>query len=243
MKKLWFFGDSFTDINVDRVAYRKVYDDFMGYKTKHFTDLLGDKFGAEICVEGIGGVDNDTIFEKIIENIENIKSEDMIVINWTSLGRIRLSTADNEYPSYALADMNLKNLMVWSKNYGYVDIDHECLGKILVNRDSPIFLNQILMWTKLLKYTFKNNKIVFWSPFIHFKYTDILTIITPPKDFIKDFEKFKNMGVNFSDDNQIINSSILNIKGHTNEGVDDFHYSEIANHLISDLLFYELNKQ
>jgi hypothetical protein len=243
MNKLWFFGDSFTDNDFNRVKFRKEYDDYMGYKTKHFTDLLGDEFGMEISVEGIGGVDNDTIFEKIIENIENIEPEDTIVVNWTSLGRIRLTTADNEYPSYVLMGTKLKNSMVWSKNYGYVDIDIECLEKMLVNRDSPIFLNQILMWTKLLKHTFKNNKIVFWSPFMHFIHTDILTTMSPPEDFEIDIKKYENMGVKFNNNNVIKNNQIMLIDGHTNGGVKDSHYSEIGNHLISDLLFHELNKQ
>lgn len=242
MKKLWFFGDSFTDNDFDRVKFRKVYNDYVGYRTKHFTDLLKDKLNMDTSIHGIGGVDNDTIFETLIDNLENIDFGDIIIINWTSIARIRLKTADNEYPSYVLGNSNNQPPMIWSKNYGHVDIDVECLEKMLINRDSDIFLNQILKWTKLLKHTFKNNKILLWSPFNDFENTEILTIITPPKDFKIDFKKYKDMGVKFNDNNIITNTQILLIDGHTNGGVKDFHYSEIGNHLISDLLFHELNK-
>lgn len=242
MRKIWFFGDSYTDTNIDRVTFRKRYDDFMGYKTRHYTDLLGEKLSLDISIHGIGGVDNDTIFETLIDNLEHINSEDIIIINWTSITRLRLSTSDNEYPSYVLPGDDLKNLMVCSKNYGYVDIDSECLQKMVVNKDSDIFLNQVLKWTKLLKRTFKNNKILFWSPFQDFKHTEIITIITPPKDFQIDFEKYKELGVEFDMDGLINNTLILCIKGHTKGGVDDLHFSEIGNHLISDLLLHELNK-
>jgi hypothetical protein len=67
--------------------------------------------------------------------------------------------------------------------------------------------------------------------------------MSPPEDFEIDFKKYKDMGVMFDNSNMIRNTQIMLIDGHTNGRVKDFHYSEIGNHLISDLLFHELNKQ
>ena len=36
MPKIYFFGDSFTDMNVNTVPYRKQYDDYMGYKSRNW---------------------------------------------------------------------------------------------------------------------------------------------------------------------------------------------------------------
>ena len=244
MPKIYFFGDSFTDMNVNTVPYRKQYDDYMGYKTIHFSDILSKKLNAEIVNHGIGGVDNDTIFETIIDNINHIEPNDIVCVNWTTISRYRLITSDTEQPTYILPN-TVRDLKpaIWNVNSGYLDIDTECLEKMLINRESYIFLNQILKWTKLLKKTFKDNKTLFWSPFMDFKDTEILTTMSPPEDFEIDFKKYKDMGVKFNNSNMIINTQIMLIDGHTNGRVKDLHYSEIGNHLISDLLFHELNKQ
>jgi hypothetical protein len=53
-------------------------------------------------------------------------------------------------------------------------ISERTLQEILVNRDSELFLKEIMGWMDLLNYTFKNNKIVYWSAFSEFEKSKIV---------------------------------------------------------------------
>jgi hypothetical protein len=226
---LWIFGDSYSDVNYETVPYREWYNSFMGYETEHFSKIISEKLNLNIINLAVGGSDNDSIFEKIIDNIDNFKEGDLILVNWSTITRFRLTSINN--------NSTTMSVNIYNSN---IDIDRDCLIKICNNRDSEIFINQVLKWTKLLKHAI-NKRMVFWSPFIEFKNTEILTITLPlPENCVINYNKYEKMGVIFNDENWIINPEILGIKGHTNGNVGDLHYSEIAHMLLSEYILNEI---
>ncbi len=225
---LWVFGDSYSDTNYETVPYRKWYDDFMGYETHHFSKIVSEALCLNLINLAVGGSDNDSIFEKVIDNIDNFKKGDIVIINWSTVTRFRLASV---HGSSTTVSVNVCN--------SNVDIDDDCLIRICNNRDSQIFVNQIVKWTKLLKRAIK-NKMFFWSPFMEFKNTDVFTFYSSSENYEIEYEKYKKMGVIFNEKYSIINPEILTIKGHTKGKVEDLHYSEIFHIILSEYILKEL---
>jgi hypothetical protein len=89
MNKIWGFGDSFTFGHGCRpdgpnVAY------YYGHKKENdkiWLDWLGEYMNMRAINLGICGASNDTILDSIIDNWENIKNDDIVIIGITYNGR------------------------------------------------------------------------------------------------------------------------------------------------------------
>lgn len=116
MSTLWAFGDSMTfghgcneycvsDTKIDYLKYKKDGDDIW---VNHLSRLLN----CEIRNLGKNGVSNDYIFDTILDNFDNIKQDDIVVINTTLYGRMDVPIGDslcNVLSSYEGAKNIIKN--------------------------------------------------------------------------------------------------------------------------------------
>lgn len=116
MSTLWTFGDSMTfghgcnencvsDTKIDYLKYKKDGDDIW---VNHLSRLLN----CEIRNLGKNGVSNDYIFDTILDNFDNIKQDDIVVINTTLYGRMDVPIGDslcNVLSSYEGAKNIIKN--------------------------------------------------------------------------------------------------------------------------------------
>jgi hypothetical protein len=205
MGTIWFFGDSFTEGYNTDYQWVRDYIQHKGYTPKHFTKLLGKKYDCSIANFGFGGIDNNTILDNIINNLKYIKENDIISIQWTSINRFRLASKKYEV-IYSTELLNTK------RAHKDLDIDIECLTNIASNRqDNGLFINEIDNWSKLLKYTFREQKIVIWSPF-------------------PEYNKCNNIFNKGTWENE------MTIDRETESLIQDHHYGEYGNKAISEIL-------
>lgn len=96
---LWTFGDSMTfghGCNDDCVSETKI--EYLEYKKDGdniWTNHLGKLLNCKVNNFGKNGVSNDYIFDKIIDNFDNIRENDIVIINTTLYGRIDVPIGDS----------------------------------------------------------------------------------------------------------------------------------------------------
>jgi hypothetical protein len=202
MSRLWVFGDSFTEgfdestyySKKDLPDWRKKYIDYKGYIPQVFNQILANKLNIETTNYGIGGSDNYTIFHTIIKNIQKIKKDDIVIIGWSSVLRIRIA---NQYDTFnsiqawmlRLSDDRLKDMGL--------DISQQTLLEMFTNRSSSVYIDEINDYIKVLKILLKEQKVINWSPFYdNFKMGMNVTPI-PLFDTIIDETKYKVLDGHF----------------------------------------------
>jgi hypothetical protein len=157
-RTLWTFGDSYTESFSDNTAsWVENYCKWKGYTPKVYGQIISDKLDLELINLGKGGSDNYSIFQSICNSVHNIKSDDIIIVGWSSVFRFRLANIyDIWKPILPVFDKNRVNL----ENISQITID-----EILVNRNHNLYSEEVRSWIKLLNFTFSNNIIIHWSPF------------------------------------------------------------------------------
>jgi hypothetical protein len=212
--RLHVFGDSFTEgydtfvtlhPKGHRIEWRDKYINWKGYTPKVFNTILSNKLNIDTTNYGIGGADNYTIFETIIDNMDNIQSNDIIIIGWSALARYRLANINNKFES----------ITMWWKSASdnaleRIGVSQTTINEVMINRyNNYAYVNEINKFIKLLNYTFKNNKIIHWSPFYSHKIGMNVTSIPELETIVTE----------------------------TNGEVDDLHFSEPSHHQLADYFY------
>lgn len=125
-----FFGDSFS---LQQVNY-----DLLGEsKELHWTHLLASKMNLDYKVQAYGGFSNEDILARIINDIQNWKEEDIVIVGTTVPTRVLTAFVQHPNKPYALQGCNvsiLENSDNWKlpqeRRYAYIDfvadvLDHE----------------------------------------------------------------------------------------------------------------------
>lgn len=163
MRKLWTFGDSFTEgykpkHNTKTKHWRHHYIDWKGYVPKVYGEVLAEKFGFELRNYGMGSWDNYSIFESFCKVINEIKSDDVIIFGWSSPERFRIVGNDGYWKQMAPS---------YEKNG---DIKHSLsdntIDELFVNRMNRKYSEEINHWINLINFTFKSIPIIHWTPFV-----------------------------------------------------------------------------
>ena len=206
MKQIWYFGDSFTaGYNSDYVWVNE-YIKWKGYKPKHFTELFAEKMALPYTNLGLGGCDNYTIFKTLSDTIEKIGDDDVVVIGWSTTTRGRIVNLDNN-EWLTINSHHNTNLKCISTN---------AILELVSLRDSPLKVEEVLDWQKIIKRALKTNKVVFWSFFSEFNNCNIM-----------DSLYWKSYPI----------SSNISIRDETNGIVSDLHLSEIGNVILADSMW------
>lgn len=214
MATIWTFGDSYTapftpDPNL--TDWRNKYCDWKGYVPKVYGDVISETLGMPLKNLGRGGTDNRTILDSIIDSLGTIKDEDIIIIGWSSVIRYRLVNKSNKFQS-VLPSIPKKIY----KDLGF-DVKPSTLEDILVNRSHINYVKEHNKIMKMIRFLFKNNKILQWSPFC----------------------------MNNCMDGMKVENIILEIENITEESggiVDDGHYSEQTQRELAKKLLAILDK-
>jgi hypothetical protein len=160
MKKLWIIGDSFSTSfyapNEGSNSYKNLYGNFKGYTPKFFGDFISEQLDIEyeILTTNISH-DNFRMMDRFIENVDRIKDGDIFSFGWTSATRLSfVNTEKNEWvvchaPNNEdgyIYDMSSKSLIEWA-----------------INRDHPLYIEQLKGWMKLIDISIPKVKVVHWS--------------------------------------------------------------------------------
>jgi len=157
-RTIWTFGDSFTESFLDNTApWVQSYCEWKGYTPKVYGEIISDRMGLQLVNLAKGGSDNYSIFQSICNSVNNINSDDIIIIGWSSVARFRLASKYDLWkpilPAYERNRVNLAN------------ISEMTVDEIMVNRTHKLYFEEVRSWQKLLDFTFSNNIIIHWSPF------------------------------------------------------------------------------
>lgn len=204
MKTLWVFGDSFTEgynnfvtkhPNGHRIEWRDKYINWKGYTPKVFDEILSNKLKIKSINKGIGGADNYTIFDSIIEVLEKIKEDDIVIIGWSTLSRYRLANQQNEFESITMWWQNASQTALER-----IGISQSTINDIMINRiDNKAYINEINGYIKLINHIFKTNKVIHWSPFYINKSIGLKVIDIPKLESILNETKGEIDDLHFSE--------------------------------------------
>ena len=162
---IWIFGDSFsvpfeTHIN-NKCDWAIDYCNYKKEIPKTFGSVLSDLLKTDVTNLAIPGCDNYTMFHSYIENIENIKKDDIVIMGWSEVGRFRLATKSNTWVSFVPNFYpNLEKME---------NISNQTIMEICVNRLSDIYIDELNHFIKIMKYSLPNNIIYNWSPFLNIR--------------------------------------------------------------------------
>jgi len=153
--KLFAFGDSFTNgFNDENALHVKQYISWKGYKPKGYVDFLSEHFSCESHNFAIQGNDNYSILESFCENLDKIKNDDLVIINWSNVDRFRIV---NLFDSWIRILPNRLEML------NQTDISMKTIDQIMVNRMSKKYCEEVLNWSKLINHISKEKKILQWS--------------------------------------------------------------------------------
>jgi hypothetical protein len=206
MKKLWVFGDSNSEGYNEQYHWVTPYLEHKGYKPKWWSELVSEELGMELLNRAKGGTDNYTIFESVCKEVNNIKTNDVIVIGWSSILRNRIIIDAFEKDTFLT--------IVPNSEYHYDYFCNQCIQEMVVNRDSQLYVDEVMNWMKLIRKAFTNNKVLCFSSW--------------PE---------------FLNEKNIINGNwwkhghhIMTIDAETNGKLNDGHFSEAGCRVLADIL-------
>ena len=150
MRRLFVFGDSYTQ----KWEYNSPYSMWKGYTPKTYSELISEELGIECFNFSWGGWSNYDIFEAVCQNIDSIKENDIVIILWSGLDRIRL--VNHRLNMWVSIQPNSFNML---KRVELIDddISENTIDELMINRQHNLYKEEVRNWIKLLKHTFKSN--------------------------------------------------------------------------------------
>jgi hypothetical protein len=228
MNTLYTFGCSFT-------AYYNNHENYIKYKKykqgkfpSHWTELLSNKLKLKLKNFGYSGMGNDQIFQLIANNSNSYVPDDIIVVGWSFTNRFKWAN---------------DNLNVWERiGPGFKDnsmfISESTKNEIMVNRSSPLYINDIRNYEKLLD-LFANKsqiKIYYWS--------FDSNVINNKTEENNNFILYSQLKDNNSLKDYIFECGGDDITMETNSEINDHHLGENGHKIQSELFYdYITNKQ
>jgi hypothetical protein len=179
MKRLYVFGDSFTDKYV--ISNNTRYLNWKGYTPKCYHEILGEELGLSVLNFAKSyGMDNYAIFNEICDNINNI-TDDIVVINWSEPVRFRMvDTTTGKWRTI----MPIKGSRI-NKGLPYVNgVKNETIEDVFVNRTEGLWLKEVESWINIINKALKNTIVVHWT---WYNNTDRETITEETNGEVYDF--------------------------------------------------------
>ena len=164
MARIWTFGDSFTasfkpEPEIAKIVdWRNEYCEFKGYIPGVYGEVISQILDIPLMNMGIGGSDNYTILDAIIDSCDIIKEDDIIIVGWSSVLRSRLVNINDVFTPI-IPNLPEKNLAE------FFGVKQSTLDDILVNRSHVLYIKELNKFIKLVNHLFPKNKIIQWSPF------------------------------------------------------------------------------
>jgi hypothetical protein len=243
MNTLFTFGCSFTedfenvpkyfDRDKKEMNYRwKYIETFLdGTVPKSWPKLLSEKLGFDLKNYGEGGKSNMRIFENFISKCDEIKCDDIVVINWTGMSRFKWAYGQNFITI-------LPNMML-----SHGEINQTTLDDVLVNRTNEIWKNEVYSFIKIINKLSDliGFKVFYWS-------CDETIINSENNDFRRDGKYLlgnlvPRFGLPFNIHRIFHDYGAKTIFEETNNQIADHHYGKISNEIIADLFYKHIKKQ
>jgi hypothetical protein len=238
-KKIRFFGCSHTASNLlgyhyghagDAISFKPTpYTKYIGNRLGvSYPKLISDELGCEMILNARPGFSNDMIFDSLIDDLPNMKQDDVVIIQLTHFVRF-------DYP--------IKRNDIWYRDGWQINSDtkyttNEYLEyfNTLTNFNeyfASLIINRI---EKIVNYIYvnitKNIYVFSWD-----QPSKELLINTKLFNFIN----FLNINNKISiQDGLLIQIPNATIKGETNGMIDDTHLGEIGSKYLADFILSKI---
>lgn len=157
-RKLWTFGDSLTQsFGSWDAGWATEYVKWKGYVPKVFGEIIAEEMEFELFNLAKCGSDNYSIFQNVCDSTNLITNDDVILIGWSSCLRFRLANVDDEWEFFIPSNNK--------ESYELKNISTNTIDEILVNRLSPIYIDEVKSWIKLIDVAFSDNLVIHWNYF------------------------------------------------------------------------------
>jgi hypothetical protein len=160
---IWIFGDSFSapyQMHLDRKNQWAI--DYCEYKKKipkAFDEILFDLLNIPTTNLALPGSDNYTIFHTYIQNLQNIKEDDVLIFGWSSVLRYRLGNIEDGF-STILAE-NGHELV----KHLFDNLTQNTINEMLLIRASNAYYRELEDFMKIIEHSSLTKHIYHWSPF------------------------------------------------------------------------------
>lgn len=159
MKKIWTFGDSFTQGFLPQFdnsnPWANDYCKWKGFIPKVFGEILSLKFNLELNNLGKYGSCNDEIFQKFADYADQIKPGDIVIVGWTYITRFKIATDSNDF-------MTISH--VQERQPAYTEISMDTINEILYNRNKfTVYFRDVLNYMKIIRLICKDCLVIFWN--------------------------------------------------------------------------------
>lgn len=149
---IWIFGDSFSvkfgDVSADSPPEFDRYIRLKGYSPKMYYELLSEEYNQEVNNFSRGGMSNDYIFLRFMENYKNINEDDIVIFGWTDVTRFKY-VKDKRW--------------VGSNTKPNGDLSRNTIDEIKLNRTNSPYYSELLTTINFIDEVLKENKIIHWS--------------------------------------------------------------------------------
>lgn len=164
MNKLWIFGDSFStgfDLSISpKLSWRREYLNWKGYTPPTYYELLSEHFKLEVVNKSADGNSNYQIFQNFCDASPYILSNDLVIINWSEVTRIRLVNDNQSWHT-------IGSWYIDKKVDGFDNLSISTINEILFNRIDNIYhcVEEVHSWITLINRYLINCKVIHWTPF------------------------------------------------------------------------------
>jgi hypothetical protein len=205
MKKLWVFGCSISDLYDSESSIKhwasQEYMDWKGYVPIHHTQIIAEKLECELINKAVSANSNAQIFQDFCDNVQYIKEDDFIIIQWSDSNRTRFVNDEGDWIQFAFQYQWIQHKLKKFSQIQYVTIN-----EVLTNRLNDKYFDEIVSWEKLIKFAFNPSNILLWKPFEKIMGSNSLL---KSVELIKDETNNEILDYHFSEKGQIEMSNIL----------------------------------
>ena len=158
MKRLYVFGDSFTDPNI--INNNKSYLQWKGCTPKTFHQIISEKLDLEVInFSKSFGMDNYTIFQEICNNINELDNS-IVIINWSEPIRFRMVDISTQKWRTIIPS----SVMRLKKGLPYVNgVKNETIDDTFLNRENQLWLTEINSWINIINKALSNSIVIHWT--------------------------------------------------------------------------------
>jgi hypothetical protein len=241
MDNLFTFGCSYTDSFENNMIPPYVkYKEYKGYFPRTWNDILSEKMNLNLINYGVGGSGNDFIFQKFLTHLDEFKSNDVVIVQWSYNTRFKWTIdkpdggrrwIHNHTPlfqevlDYFKSDLNMDEF-----SRKFTDI-------LTLERGYEIYMEDIINYEKIINEyaNYKGFKVFFWDG----DYYDKSKILFQKSKYLnrRISIKYVNVGIYA----EVFRRGGQTISMETKGLIDDGHLGESGHKILSEILYEEIS--
>ena len=158
MKRLYVFGDSFTDAKI--ISNNKSYIQWKGYTPKTFHQIISEKLSLEVVNFARDyGIDNYTIFNHICDNIDSM-DDSIVIINWSEPMRFRMVDTSTQKWRSILGPHSMRI----QRGLPFVNgVPNDTVLNTIENRKNKLWITEVDSWINIINKALKNSIVIHWG--------------------------------------------------------------------------------